>query len=186
MQIRTDSWASALTEQQQWQLYYRSRQMPWNVAADWAAKEFHLPAPPPRTSFYRFLSAMRKEESNHRLDQAAIARAEAQDLAKAGKLDEVTSKSLIALGVETALSTGDGKAAANLIRSAMAIQDRIHAAKELELKEKAQATKDSALALAREKFEAAERRENAAKGAIADVKLSDAERMAKLREIYGI
>ena len=67
----------------------------------------------------------------------------------------------------------------------MAIQDRIHAAKELELKEKAQATKDSALALAREKFEAAERRENAARSALGDTKLTDADKIAKIKEIFG-
>ncbi len=54
------------------------------------------------------------------------------------------------------------------------------------LKAAAQQTKDEQLKLAREKFEAAERRENAAKAAVADNKLSDEERMAKLREIYGI
>ena len=58
--------------------------------------------------------------------------------------------------------------------------------RELGLKAAAQQTKDEQLKLAREKFEAAERRENAAKAAVADNKLSDEERMAKLREIYGI
>ena len=45
---------------------------------------------------------------------------------------------------------------------------------------------DDALRLAREKFEAAERRAAQAKEAISDKKLTDAERTARLKEIYGI
>lgn len=45
---------------------------------------------------------------------------------------------------------------------------------------------DDALRLAREKFEAAERRAAQAKETIADRKLTPEEREAKLREIYGI
>lgn len=42
------------------------------------------------------------------------------------------------------------------------------------------------LALSREKFEASERRLAAAKGAVADEKLTPAEREAKLKEIFGL
>ena len=45
---------------------------------------------------------------------------------------------------------------------------------------------DDALRLAREKFEASERRAAQAKEAISDKKLTDAERTARLKEIYGI
>ena len=69
---------------------------------------------------------------------------------------------------------------------AMALRDReLHAA-DLNLKERSQKTKDEQLKLAREKFEAAERRENAAKATLGDTKLTPAEREAKLREIYGV
>ena len=54
------------------------------------------------------------------------------------------------------------------------------------LKAAAQQTKDAQLKLAREKFEAAERRENAAKATVADVKLTDAERVAKIKSIFGM
>ena len=54
------------------------------------------------------------------------------------------------------------------------------------LKAAAQQTKDAQLKLAREKFEAAERRENAAKAAVSDAKLTEAERLARVKEIYGI
>ncbi|MBQ3809690.1 MAG: hypothetical protein II839_02600, partial [Kiritimatiellae bacterium] len=67
-----------------------------------------------------------------------------------------------------------------------AFRDRAQKGEELRLKVRAQETRDAQLRLAREKFEAAERRENAAKAAITDTRLTDAERAAKLREIYGI
>ena len=44
---------------------------------------------------------------------------------------------------------------------------------------------DDALRLAREKFEAAERRENAARNALGDTKLTDAAKIAKMKEIFG-
>ena len=47
-------------------------------------------------------------------------------------------------------------------------------------------TADEQLRLAREKFEAAERRAAQAKDTLADKKLTDAERTARLKEIYGI
>ena len=74
--LRTDSWAANLTEEQSWQLYYKSRALKWNEAADWAVKEFGVDAPS-RTAFYAWLGRMRKEESAHRLEQAATAAAEA-------------------------------------------------------------------------------------------------------------
>ena len=68
---------------------------------------------------------------------------------------------------------------------AMALRDReLHAA-DLNLKERSQKTKDEQLKLAREKFEAAERRENAAKAALGDTKLTDAAKIAKMKEIFG-
>ena len=43
----------------------------------------------------------------------------------------------------------------------------------------------AALKLARDKFEAAERRENAARNALGDTKLTDAAKIAKMKEIFG-
>ena len=44
---------------------------------------------------------------------------------------------------------------------------------------------EEAQRLAREKFEAAERRANAAKSALGDAKLTDADKIAKMKEIFG-
>jgi hypothetical protein len=67
----------------------------------------------------------------------------------------------------------------------MAIKDRLQKEQELALKSAAQSTKDEQLKLAREKFEAAERRENAARNALGDTKLTDAAKIAKMKEIFG-
>ena len=44
---------------------------------------------------------------------------------------------------------------------------------------------DDALRLAREKFEASERRASAAKNALGDTKLTDADKIARMKEIFG-
>lgn len=184
--VRIDSWAASLTEEQSWALYYKARALKWNEAAAWAVKEFGLDRAPSRSGFYEWLSAMRDEESSHRLDQAATAAAEAAALAKTQAKDDALIGAYKAMAAELALRTGSAKEAQKFVEMATALADRqLHAA-ELDIKERSQKTKDEQLKLAREKFEAAERRENAAKATVSDAKLTDEERMAKLREIYGI
>ncbi len=184
--VRIDSWAASLTEEQSWALYYKARALKWNEAAEWAVKEFGLDRAPSRSGFYEWLSAMRDEESSHRLNQAATAAAEAAALAKTQAKDDALIGAYKAMAAELALRTGSASEAQKFVEMAAALADRQLKAAELGLKERAQATKDEQLKLAREKFEAAERRENAAKATVSDAKLTDEERMAKLREIYGI
>ena len=183
--VRTDSWASSLTEEQSWQLYYKSRALRWNEAADWAVKEYGVEAPS-RTAFYAWLAHMRVMESAHRLEQAATAAAEAAALAKTQTSDDALIAAYKAMGAELALRTGSAGEAGKFVQMAGALADRRLRAEELKLKARAQQTKDETLRLAREKFEEAKRRENAAKAAVADAKLTDEQRMAKLKEIYGI
>ena len=184
--VRTDSWAAGLSEEQSWALYSKARRCQWQEAAAWAVKEFGLEKGPSRTAFYAWMTAMREEEHEHRMGQAAIAAAKAAALGGRCTKDEALIQAFKALATDVALTTGDAKAAKAFVNSAMAIKDRLQKEQELALKSAAQSTKDEQLKLAREKFEAAERRENAAKATVADSKLSDEERMAKLREIYGI
>ena len=99
--------------------------------------------------------------------------------------DEEVAAGFKALGCD-AMSIGDQKLAAQMMDGYCKITDRLLHRQELALKERAQGTKDEQLKLAREKFEAAERRENAAKAAVSDAKLTEAERLARLKEIYGI
>lgn len=184
--IRSDSWAATLEEEQRWALYYKSRGLKWNEAAAWAVKEYGIESPS-RSAFYRFLDAMRSQESAHRLEQAKTAALEAAALAKGVALsDTETEEAYKRMAVELALRTGSAKEAQRFVEMAARLADRRLKGEELKLKGRAQETRDEALKLAREKFEAAERRENAAKATVTDEKLTEAERLARLKEIYGI
>ena len=184
--IRTDSWAATLEEEQRWALYYKSRGLKWNEAAAWAVKEYGIESPS-RSAFYRFLDAMRSQESPRRLEQAKIAALEAAALAKGVALsDAETEEAYKRMAVELALRTGSAKEAHRFIEMATSLADRRLKGKELKLKERAQETKDEALKLAREKFEAAEKRLAAVQGAVDEPKLSDAERVEKIKSIFGM
>lgn len=159
MTTRTDSWAAGLTEEQQWQLFYKSQRCHWSIAAAWAAKEYNLPEAPKKTAFYDWRSRLQREEHDHNLAQALVAQAQARRLAKDYLIDDKTAiASLMSTATEAAFVTHDGKLAAQLIQSALAVRDRSQRDRELDLKERAQKTKDEELLLAREKFEAAEKR----------------------------
>jgi len=182
---RIDSWAAALTEEQSWTLYYKTLRCQWQEAAAWAVKEFSIPRMPSRTSFYGWMQGMREREHEHRMGQAAIAAAEAAALGKTATKDEALIAAFKTLATEAALNT-DAKTAVAFVQSAMAIKDRLQKEQELALKSGAEVRKDEEMKLAREKFEAAEKRLNAATKAITDETLSDADRVAKIKTIFGL
>jgi len=182
---RTDSWAAALTEEQSWTLFYKAMRCQWQEAAAWAVREFSLPRMPSRSSFYGWLQGMREREHEHRMGQAAIAAAEAAALGQKATKDEALIAAFKTLATEAALNT-DAKTAVAFVQSAMAIKDRLQKEADLGLKAKAQATKEADLALAREKFEAAEKRLAAATKAVTDETLTDADRVSKIKSIFGL
>ena len=184
--LRTDSWAASLTEDQAWALYAKARRCDWHEAASWAVKEFGLERMPCRSGFYKWLDYMRGEESAHRLVQAATAAAEAAALAKTQAKDDALIGAYKAMAAELALRTGSAKEAEKFVQMAGAIADRRLRAEELRLKAAAQETKDEQLRLAREKFEAAEKRLSAVQGAVDAPQLTDAERVAKIKGIFGM
>jgi hypothetical protein len=182
---RTDAWDAALTEAQRWEAYERFRQFTWRQVAAWLEEEHGIETS--KTALYRWAARMRKLESAHRIEQAVTAREEAGDLAAAAKQDDATLiEAYKTLGADIALRTGDAGAAAKFLKMALSLAEANRARAELSLKERAQETKDKALRLAREKFESAERRLNAVQNAVADTRLSPAEREAKLKEIFGL
>ena len=190
--IRSDSWAAMLDEDQRWALYYKSRGLKWNEAAAWAVKEYGIDSPS-RSAFYRFLDAMRSQESAHRLEQAKTAALEAAALAKGVALsDAETEEAYKRMAVELALRTGSAKEAQRFIEMATSLADRRLKRKELKLKERAQETKDEALKLAREKFEfdaarAAMAKASEIKSISADDALAADEKIAKVRAaLFGV
>lgn len=184
--LRADSWAADLTEEQRWNVYYRARAARWNEVAAWAASEYSLESAPSRSAFYLFLSRMRAEESAHRLEQVKVAAIEAAAIAKGANLtDADAERAYRSMAAELALRTGSAKEAERFMRMADSLADRRLKAAELAIRRKAQETKDEQLRLARERFEAAERREGAANDALADARLTAEQKVAKLKEIFG-
>ncbi len=185
-ELRADSWASSLTEEQRWSLYYKGRTLYWQEAVAFAQKEYNLPETS-RSSWYRFVNAMRADESNHRLELQRTACLEAAAIAKESPLaDDVTIAAYMQMGIEETLRTGNAAEGLKFVQMAMAIADRQLKKQEIKLKKQAQETKDKQLRLAREKFEAAERRLAAAAEVVASPALTPEQQQEELKRIFGL
>ena len=186
---RTDSWYAMLSEEQLWQLYSVAKRCQWFETVAHAQKEFGLEAKVSRSAYYRWLDWMRGQESERRLAQARIAALEAGELAKTvGLKDETAIAAYKSLAAEFALKS-DAKTANRFMQMAMALRDRQLRSREVELKDAAQSTKDEQLKLAREKFEAAEKRLNAVKDAVKTAKSKGgltAETLKEIEEAAGL
>lgn len=187
---RIDSWAAKLAENEgsEWELFDKAKCCQWQEAAAWAVKEFDLPRMPSRSSFYDWLKIMRSKEHEHRMSEAAIASAEAAALGKTVTKDEALIAAFKSLATTAAMRT-DAKTSTSFIRSAMALTDRLQKAEEIDLKAAAQATKDDQLKLAREKFEAAEKRLNAVAEAVKTAKAKGGlteETLKRIEEAAGL
>jgi len=155
---RSDAWDAALTDAQRWMAYDQMRRSPWYKVSEWAAGQFGVPAPS-RTALYNWARRMRGMESARRVEQAVAARDEIGTLAEAaGQKDAHLVEAFKAMAVDIVMSGGNAADAARFTQMALAIAAAETKRKELDLKDRAQQTKDEALRLAREKFETAERR----------------------------
>ena len=146
-------------------------------------------AAPGRSTWFRFKHRMRMDEAAETIISVEASKRIAQGVTAAKIDQQLAADMMTSLSVDEAAKPPEERnekvmqifASAAAMFASAAQRDR-----ELQLKADKGRRDDEALKLAREKFEAAERRENAAKGAIADTKLTDEQRMAKLKEIYGI
>jgi hypothetical protein len=155
---RSDAWDADLDEAQRWQAYAQFRRSSWFDVSAWVANQFGIPAPS-RSALYRWASRMREQESAHRLEQAIIARDEVGVMAaSAGQSDSALIECYKTMAADLALRQGDAKTAYTYTAMAMDLAAAQTKKVEVELKARAQTTKDEALRLAREKFEAAEAR----------------------------
>ena len=177
------AWGENLPEETRWQIYDTLAAMPWPaVPGELEKRAVEVPS---RAGWYRFLARMRKADAARRIERIAQSVAEAQSVAdKHGIKAAVFVETLKSLAIDRAMG-GDDKAATSLAAAAASIWSNAQRERELELKADKGRRDDEALKLAREKFEAAERRENAAKSALGDTKLSDADKIAKMKEIFG-
>ena len=180
---RNDAWDAALTEAQRWEAYEKAKGASWTAFADWCAAEFGVR--PGKNAIYDWMAWMRRQEGAHRLERAIAARQELKGLADAAALDARTADAYMALANDAILS-GDPDKAAKIVAAAVQIN-----AASLRLAEQRQQAERldlqrQALALQRERFEAAERRLDAASGVAADETLSEAERLARIKAIFGL
>ena len=197
--VRADSWASVLEPAEMWTVYdfhYNpdgGAAGKWEVTAAWAEKEFKLSRRPSREAFYKWLKAMKELAPAHRREVRETADEIAAESAKSLTVNDAE---IIAFAKSRALDAATVaknpeeaerfmRMAEMFIRAGQKEAELTIKREELELKTRAQSVKEDELKLAREKFEAAERRENAAKGALADNKLTDADKIAKMKEIFG-
>ena len=197
--VRADSWASVLEPAQMWSVYDfhfnpdGGAAGKWEVTAAWAEKEFKLSRRPSREAFYKWLKAMKELAPAHRREVRETAD---EIAAESAKSLTVNDSEIIAFAKSRALDAATVaknpeeaerfmRMAEMFIRAGQKEAELKIKREELELKTRAQSVKEDELKLAREKFEAAERRENAAKGALADNRLTDADKIAKMKEIFG-
>lgn len=187
---RSDSWAAALSHEDQWKIYYKFRVYNWERLAEWIAKEHGIEAPS-RTALYRWRDYMRSQESHHRVENAIIAQTQTGELAAAtGIKDAVRIDAYKALAGEMALN-GNLDDAVKFTGMALALAAQHTKTKELELKAAAQATKDEALSLAREKFmfdavKAAIKHAETIKSIVQDNTLAEDEKILAIRRtLFG-
>lgn len=153
---RSDAWGENLSEALKWELYKLGdyEEACDRLAALKLSGELEV-EPPSRAGWYRFLCRLRAEENIGRL-LGGVAEAE-ETAAKAQISNATLANALKALAADRVFS-GDDKAGVAFVSAATALIDRIQKERDLELKAAAQETKDERLKLAREKFEAAEKR----------------------------
>ena len=144
---------------------------------------------PGRSTWYRVLGRMREEEADSRIVRLFTSKNIAQRMAEAKVDPRVASDFMTALAMDEA-TKGDEERndeAMKMFSSAAAMfAASAQRDKELQLKADKGRRDDEALKLAREKFEAAEKRLAAVQGAVDAPQLSDAERVAKIKSIFGM
>lgn len=168
----SNAWGENLAEELRWELYgltkapteeEKASGRPWlkdyrgDVVPYLEGRGLAVPS---RSGWYRFLGRMRCLDRMRLVYQVRSSSETAKMLARAGIDDETAAEAFKSRAVDAAME-GDDRAAALYASAANAFRDRAAKSKELALKEAAQRTKEETLRLAREKFEAAERREAA-------------------------
>lgn len=187
MEVRNDSWAATLKEEQAWELFNKSRRCHWEEAAKWAVKEFDLPKMPSRTAFYNWLKLMQNGEHAHMIEMSLLAQEQAKETAvKYGITDEEHIAMLMSYATNATILAENPKVANQLIESAMAIKDRAQREKEIEIEDRKITVKEEELVIAKKKLEIYEKRIASAKKVCENGKMTPEEREAKIRAIFGL
>ena len=167
---RTDAWEGKLSDEERTKLYALCGHLSYNSAKLLAKSELKISLPGSST-FYRFLARMREEDCALRLAKAsAVSKEVGLMAAKSGISDLDLVKSFQNMGAEAVLS-GDSKTATRLIMMACDIARK--------------GQKQEELRIANEKLKLLTARETAARGALGSRKMSDSDKVAKMKEIFG-
>ena len=199
---RKDAWGESLPEDVRWQLYAYTKPPAEGEDRPWL-RDFHadvLPylsqqgiVAPSQAGWYRFLGRMREAAAAKAIIGVETSKRIAEGLT-AAKIDpRLAADMLTALSVDEAAKPPDerNEKVMQIFASAAALfTASAQRARELELKQAAQATRDEQLRLAREKFEAAERRLATVQDAVKTAKangggLTD-ETLRKIEEAAGL
>ena len=191
---RIDAWESRLTDEQQRELY-RWTQTPLDKGdGDVRRPNFdecmaHLKELgldlPSRGAWFRFKAAMQKMLREELLYSVAASSESAKDLKDMTPTDyALAADTFTNLAIDASMK-GNDKAVSIYSGAARHYREMMQQDRKLALTERAQATKEDLLKLAREKFEAAEKRLNAAKETANDTKLTNEQKLAKMKEIFG-
>ena len=184
--LRSDAWEAPLSAELREKFYFAIEPLDFPEGSALAAKEPYSLRPTSMQAYYRCQARARAAIEKAKTRANALAKLEtAQAVAPLVRSaavnavgDSLMADTLASLAA-TAVMQGADKDTITALGS-LACGFRANA-----LKAAAQQTKDEQLKLAREKFEAAERRESAAKSALDDKKLTDADKIAKMKEIFG-
>ena len=184
--LRSDAWEAPLSAELREKFYFAIEPLDFPEGSALAAKEPYSLRPTSMQAYYRCQARARAAIEKAKTRANALAKLEtAQAVAPLVRSaavnavgDSLMADTLASLAA-TAVMQGADKDTITALGS-LACGFRANA-----LKAAAQQTKDEQLKLAREKFEAAERRESAAKSALDDKKLTDADKVAKMKEIFG-
>ena len=192
---RSDAWGEDLPEETRWEIFGftkppreddadRPHLKSYEDAREHAAARGI--APPSRAGWYRFLARMRKEEHLRLVYRVQGAGETAADLAReAGLTDDTAAEAFRALSVNAAMD-GDDKGAALYANAAAKFRDATLKSSEITLRERAQTVKEEELRIAQEKLRILQAKEAKAVETVADAQLTDAERVARIKGIFGI
>ena len=197
---RIDAWESRLTDEQQRELY-RWTQTPREVKVEGEGEgkvvrrpnfdecmarldEMGVPRPS-RGAWFRFKAAMQKMLREELLYSVAASSESAKDLKEMTPADyALAADTFTNLAIDASMK-GNDKAVSIYSGAARHYREMMQQEKKLDLQSRAQATKEDQLRLAREKFEAAERRLNATKDVVCNAKLTPEEKIAELDKMFG-
>ena len=199
--LRSDAWESALDAETARELYRltktptdeeRNENRPWlrdftrDVLPYLSLRGIVAPG---RTAWYNFLGRMREEEAAQTVISVETSKRIARGIQSAQIDPRLAADMMTSLSVDEAAKPcgqRNEKAMQIFANAAAMFANAAQREEELKLKGRAQQTKDEQLKLAREKFEAAEKRLAAVQGAVDAPQLSDAERVAKIKSIFGM